>query len=165
MRLMNVAHSDQMRNVYLTALVAAVAMYVTMLNHVSAHHSKSVHRMAARLDVPVDHHDFGVVRSGDALRYEFPIRNLGHKRVILNRTSCGCTDDGLARTLILQPGDEINFPATLSTQGRAGKLSRHVELKTSDPERPQIVFTLSAIAKKDANNEAADEPLAPIPVH
>lgn len=156
---------DRLLNIYFTSLVVAVAIYIATLSYVSAHNSMASRVMATHLDVPILHHDFGTVRAGDPLAFDFKIRNKGPKRIVVNRASCGCADDGLERTVIVQPGETIAFPATLSTQGQIGQVSRFIELTTSDPKRPQIVFTISALVAQDSNDGRESEPLIPRPIH
>lgn len=91
-------------------------------------------------------HDFGRVQEGTVLEHEFVLVNKGAGRAVLNRKLCGsCADDTGSPTTILPAGDTVRIPVVVTTDDRSGSLKETVTLTTSDPSRPRIELTVSAV--------------------
>ncbi len=123
--------------------------YVAALGYVWARDTSSSVNSGPRLFVPTTRYDFGNVTAGPILRHMFAVRNDGATRVVLNRVSCGCCgSDEDAAPIILGPGTEKTIPMELHTAGKAGTLRRVLQITTSDPTLPRILFTMTAHIKR-----------------
>lgn len=113
----------------------------------------------ASIVVDTTRHDFGQVPAGPLLRHEFVISNRGDRRIVLNEVGCpGCGHNVMDDTVIVPPGGQWRMPVSLATTGRSGPLRRVVTITTSDPDRPQIEFTLSALVVADSEKDEAERP-------
>lgn len=90
-------------------------------------------------------HDFGRVADGAVLKHEFPVRNRGPRRIVLNRRVCGsCADGSFQGTHILHPGESFRIPVALNTRGNSSTMRRVYTVTTSDPRQPRIDFVVTA---------------------
>ena len=92
-----------------------------------------------------DRWDFGDVRPGATLVTHFPIRNVGHRRLIVRRrtSSCECASGNQA-TIIVQPGESTKITATLDTNDLRGGQRMELDFTTSAPNLPKFRLTLLA---------------------
>ncbi len=78
-------------------------------------------------------HDFGKVKQGDVVNYEFVFKNEGGATLVVDRveTTCGCTA-ALVSDRTIAPGKEGRIKTTFDTRGYAGRLSRYIYLISND---------------------------------
>ncbi len=78
-------------------------------------------------------HDFGKVKQGDALTWEFVFTNKGDAPLVIKevRTSCGCTA-ALASADKIAPGGVGKIKATFNTAGYQGRISKYIFLVSND---------------------------------
>jgi hypothetical protein len=78
-------------------------------------------------------HDFGKVKQGDALTWEFVFTNKGDAPLLIKevRTSCGCTA-ALASADKIAPGGEGRIKTTFNSAGYQGRITKYIFLVSND---------------------------------
>jgi hypothetical protein len=97
-------------------------------------------------------HDFGVVKEGNVVDYEFKFSNKGKSTLEIKdiKTSCGCTA-ALVSEKKLMPGQVGTLKVELDTKNRTGKMSRSITITSNDPEEPDKILTIYAEVNKGSN--------------
>lgn len=102
-------------------------------------------------------HDFGNIKQGDEVSYEFNVMNSGGDVLkILNvRGSCGCTAAQPEKNE-LQPGESTKIKVTFNSDGRYGSQTKYVYVSTNDPKNSRLnfKFTGNVIVEKEKKSNA-----------
>lgn len=87
-------------------------------------------------------HDFGRVSDLDQLHAEFPFRNGGSGRLVIDdvKPSCGCTTTKLTRTEFA-PGEGDSIGVDYHPVGR-GPQGKTITVRSNDPDQPTIVLRI-----------------------
>ncbi len=87
----------------------------------------------------------GTIRQGDTKTFEFPIKNLGKKDLVIKgvRSSCSCITTELTSKRVA-PGQEALLKGEFDTTNRQGKLSRSLTLISNDPYKSYYNVTVYA---------------------
>jgi len=90
-------------------------------------------------------HDFGKVKQGDVVSYEFVFKNAGGAPLEIEKveTTCGCTA-ALASEKTIPPGKDGRIKATFDTRGYSGRLARYIYLVSNDVENGRRELSLVA---------------------
>jgi len=90
-------------------------------------------------------HDFGQVKQGDVVSWEFVFKNEGGAPLVVEKvdTTCGCTA-ALVSEKTVGPGKEGRIKATFDTRGYSGRLSRYLYIVSNDGENPRRELSLIA---------------------
>ena len=90
-------------------------------------------------------HDFGKVKQGDVVSYEFVFRNAGNAPLVIEKVdvTCGCTA-ALASEKTIASGKEGRIKATFDTRGYSGRLARYIYLVSNDGENVRRELSLVA---------------------
>jgi len=90
-------------------------------------------------------HNFGKVKQGDVLTYEFVFKNSGDATLVVERveTTCGCTA-ALVSADKIGPGKEGKIKVSLDTHGYSGRMSRYVYLVSNDADSPRRELSIAA---------------------
>lgn len=90
-------------------------------------------------------HDFGKVKQGDVVSYEFSFRNDGDASLEVERieTTCGCTAALLSEKRIA-PGRDGKIKTTFDTRGYSGRMTRFLYVVSNDAESPRRELSVSA---------------------
>lgn len=93
-------------------------------------------------------HDFGIVKEGTKVFWNFRFKNTGDKDLIINRVKadCGCTVPEYPTTPIAR-GEEGKIKVTFDTKGRSGIQIKQVSV-LSNSKRPTTVLTINAVVEK-----------------
>lgn len=88
--------------------------------------------------------NFGDVYRGEIISQIFVIKNDGDAELKLFdfRGGCGCEMTSWDKSI--PPGKEGKVILEVQTASQSGEIAKTATLKTNDPERPAIVFTLTA---------------------
>ena len=90
-------------------------------------------------------HNFGKVKQGQVLTYEFVFTNKGNDTLKVERldTTCGCAA-ALASADRIEPGGEGKIKVTVDTHGYAGKLTRYIIFSSNDSSdrRRELTVTM-----------------------
>jgi hypothetical protein len=100
---------------------------------------------AARAAFKSTSHDFGKIKQGDVLTYEFAFTNAGDTTLVIDRleTSCGCTA-ALASANRIPPGEEGRIKTTFNSQGYYGRITKYIYLISNDSTAKRRELTVSA---------------------
>ena len=89
-------------------------------------------------------HSFGKVAQNQVISYTFRFRNRGDKPLKIKevKSSCSCTAALISKDEI-RPGEEGQIKVTYNTGYREGRFREEVRVISNDPEKPQIILTIS----------------------
>jgi hypothetical protein len=92
-----------------------------------------------RIEFDEEAHDWGRLLEGEKTTHSFHFRNAGTKplRIFDVTTTCGCTA-ALASDSLVMPGEEGSVKVTFDSRGRMGHQSKHVNVRTNDPEHTTV---------------------------
>lgn len=96
-------------------------------------------------------HDFGKVKQGTEINYEYKFKNEGKGKLILTsvRPSCGCTGVTLDSKVEYEEGESGIIKISFNTQGRLGIQLKNVFVNTNDPINPQVNLSIRCEIEKD----------------
>ena len=99
-----------------------------------------------RINFIQDSHDFGRVLQGKTVEYIFTFENRGTDDLLIKEvtTSCGCTA-ALLSANVIKPGETGQIKVSYDSQGRAGKVSRTINVVSNDPVEPIIELSIAAM--------------------
>jgi hypothetical protein len=92
-----------------------------------------------------DAHDFGKIKQGINLSYEFVFRNDGDDTLTIKNveTSCGCTA-ALVSNKKVEPGKTGRIKVSFDTRGYAGEVVKYIYVESDDPVQPKIQLKVTA---------------------
>lgn len=92
-----------------------------------------------------DSHDFGKVKQGSNLTYEFVFKNDGDDLLTIKNVemSCGCTA-ALVSNKKVEPGKTGKIKVSLDTRGYAGEVVKFIYVASDDPVQPKIQLKITA---------------------
>lgn len=101
-------------------------------------------RRAPKAVVPLTSFAFGDVYRGENISQIFVIRNEGDADLEIQdfEATCGC--EVTRSDKVIPPGKEGTATLEVLTASQSGEISKTATLRTNDPERPAIIFTLIA---------------------
>src|SRR6185369_13890395 len=111
----------------------------------SGDYTESNPRQAApRTVVPFTSFSFGDVVRGEVISQVFVVRNVGDADLVIKdfKGDCGCT--ATRAISVIPAGKEGTVEAEVQTVSQSGQIAKTATLRTNDPEKPAVVFTLSA---------------------
>ena len=99
----------------------------------------------AMIFFPETQHDFGKVKEGDVVSYDFTFSNKGKLPLLVKdiKTSCGCTA-AVVSEKNLNPGQSGTIKVDLDTKNRQGRMSRTVTIVSNDMNEPNKIITITA---------------------
>jgi len=86
------------------------------------------------------------VLQGKTVEYIFSFENSGTDDLLIKEvtTSCGCTA-ALVSANVIKPGETGQIKVSYDSQGRAGKVSRTINVVSNDPVEPIIELSIAAM--------------------
>lgn len=98
-----------------------------------------------RLKFEAEKHDFGKVKQGQSVTYEFIFENQGDAPLFIEKveTSCGCTAALLSEKNIA-PGKKGKIKSTFDTQGYGGRVTKYIFVESNDPSHPRVELAVTA---------------------
>lgn len=89
-------------------------------------------------------YDFGTVKQGATVEYEFVFKNEGKSDLIIRKikASCGCTTVQ-PNVSVLKPGESSFVKASFRTNGYTGRQSKSITVITNDPKASTMVLRLT----------------------
>ena len=90
-------------------------------------------------------HDFGKIKEGVELMYEFKFKNDGDENLVIQKVhaSCGCTGVAIGDKKEFKKGEEGEIKVSFNTQGRSGVQSKTVSVQSNDPQNPSVVLSFT----------------------
>lgn len=104
-------------------------------------------------------YNFGDIKEGDVVSYEYTIENTGDDLLIINevRASCGCTAVQPEKRRLL-PKEKIKLKVEFDSMNRKGAQTKYVYIMTNDPKNSQSKVSFSAnILEKSAEERAKED--------
>ncbi len=106
-------------------------------------------KAGAQIFFPETQHDFGKVKEGEVVNYEFKFENKGTQPLEIKnvKTSCGCTA-AVTSEKDLKPGQSGTIKVNFDTKNRMGKATKTVTVVSNDFNEPSKVLTIYADIEK-----------------
>ncbi len=85
--------------------------------------------------------DFGSLKSGDKVNYNFNFKNIGKSDLVIRRirAACGCTATNPEK-MVIKPGESSHITVTFNSRGQRGQQNRTITVISNDPEQSRIVL-------------------------
>lgn len=108
---------------------------------------------APRILIDEEVYNFGECISGDEIKHDFRITNIGKSNLVFHKvkTSCGCTTSKLEKDT-LAPGESTLIKAVFRTSGKKGHQPKDIFIITNDPEQPKSVLRIDGFINEKKNN-------------
>jgi hypothetical protein len=102
-----------------------------------------------KLTIQTLEHNFGEIKKGSVARHDFIVKNEGSADLEIKSVApaCGCTASDF--TKIIPPGQVGKITLSVNSTGFNGAITKHAEVYTNDPERPQFTLMMSMIVLGD----------------
>ncbi|HWN98483.1 MAG TPA: DUF1573 domain-containing protein [Blastocatellia bacterium] len=127
--------------------VGSAALLIVMISTSAAAPQAATTKRSApvpRAVVPLDSYDFGDVFKGELISQLFVIRNEGEAELRIDNLTTGCGCSVIDSDKVLAPGHEGKAELEVNTASQSGQISKIATLHTNDPDRPNIVLTVTA---------------------
>ena len=94
---------------------------------------------------PTDAKNFGKIKQGAEVSYEFVFRNDGDSKLTIQNveTSCGCTA-ALVSDKTVEPGKSGKIKVVFNSLGYAGEVEKYIFVLSDDPATPRAQLKVSA---------------------
>ena len=94
-------------------------------------------------------YDFGTVKSGDPVNYDFVLKNTGKTDLIIRKikASCGCTTATPSKS-VLKPGESTGRSTSFRTAGYSGRQGKTITVITNDPRNSTLILRLTGNVDK-----------------
>jgi hypothetical protein len=99
---------------------------------------------APRATAPFTTFDFGDIYKGEIISHIFVIKNEGNADLVIKDFAAGCGCEVTSSDKLIPPGKEGKAQLEINTATQLGQIMKPATLHTNDPERPNIVFILTA---------------------
>ncbi|MBR5983289.1 MAG: DUF1573 domain-containing protein [Bacteroidales bacterium] len=88
-------------------------------------------------------YDFGTIKQGDKVTYEYKFKNEGKSDLIIRKVkaTCGCTVPNPEK-MVIKPGEESFIKATFNSAGKKGHQSKPITITTNDPTNSSMVVKI-----------------------
>ena len=85
-------------------------------------------------------HDFGTIKQGDKVTYEFKFKNTGQADLLISdaKGSCGCTVPEYPKTPI-KPGEDGKLKVSFDSTGKSGLNTKSVTITCNTKEKNNII--------------------------
>jgi len=85
--------------------------------------------------------DFGTIKQGDKVEFEFEFTNEGKSDLVIRKThaSCGCTAINMAEKEI-KSAKTGKIKAVFNSEGKVGKQTKTITIITNDPKNSKVVL-------------------------
>ena len=109
--------------------------------------------------VDTDSYDFGKVKMGAVVEYNYVIKNTGKSTLIFRKVkaSCGCTATQPEK-MEVEPGGSTRIKATFNSANRMGQQHKTITVITNDPKKSNITLTLQGEVIKEDQIEIKGDP-------
>jgi hypothetical protein len=138
-----------MKNLFL-ALIAAT-MFMVACNSKGNNVADNSSASSATADKPVmkfekDTHDFGKIKQGDKVTYEFNFTNTGKTPLIIKDAiaSCGCTKPEWPSTPI-KPGENGVIKVTFNSAGKMGLQDKQITITANTNPAQNLVHLIGEV--------------------
>lgn len=93
-----------------------------------------------------DTHDFGKIKAGDKVTYEFKFTNTGKSPLIISDAvaSCGCTKPEWPKTPI-KPGENAAIRVTFNSAGKVGLQDKQITITANTNPAQNLVHLIGEV--------------------
>jgi hypothetical protein len=126
-------------------LAAAGVISLVALTGAALGQSSQDPQAKPKLTIQKLEHNFGEIKKGSVAQHSFVIKNEGKADLEIKNVApaCGCTASDF--TKIVPPGQEGKITLSFNSSGFNGAVTKHAEVYTNDPERPQFTLMMSMV--------------------
>jgi len=105
-------------------------------------------------------YDFGTIKSGDKIEYDFKFTNIGKSELVIRNTkgSCGCTVATVEK-LKIQPGDSSVVKVVFNSAGKSGEQHKTVTITCNDPSNASTVLNIQGKVEKTVTPVVQQKPI------
>ena len=91
-------------------------------------------------------HDFGTIKEGDVVNYEFKFKNTGIDPLIIYnvKSSCGCTTT-IPGNDKLKSGEESTIKVQFNSKGKNGMYEVTITVTSNDPKNSDMFLTITSM--------------------
>lgn len=100
-------------------------------------------------------HDFGNIKQGEVVSYEFSFTNTGKTPLIITNAlgSCGCTVPDYPKNAVA-PGESSILKVTFSSAGKSGPQLKSVSIRTNTLRSTEMLYIKAVVDAKDGDKGA-----------
>lgn len=101
-----------------------------------------------------DEHNFGNIKQGDAVTYEFKFTNTGNEPLIITNAegSCGCTVPVYPKNPIMK-GQTASIKVTFNSAGKSGMQDKTVTITSNAKQNPMVLHMKGNVERPEAPAE------------
>ncbi len=129
----------------------AASMLMVACNNNSSQTSDATGTTANAGDGPVmkfekETHDFGKIKAGDKITYEFKFTNTGNSPLIISdaRASCGCTTPVWPHTPV-KPGESAGIKVTFNSAAKMGLQDKMITITANTKPAQNMVHLIGEV--------------------
>ena len=114
----------------------------------------------ADMKFEADEYNFGTIKQGESVNYEFKFTNAGKEPLIITEAhgSCGCTVPEWPKEPI-KKGQTGTIKVTFNSAGKMGPQDKTVTITSNAKSSPKILHIKGNIVEKGADNSATPNKL------
>jgi Protein of unknown function (DUF1573) len=140
-----------MKKLFLALMAASMLMVACHNSDKSGNTASTDGTTAAAGDGPMmkfekETHDFGKIKAGDKVTYEFKFTNTGKSPLIISdaRASCGCTTPVWPHTPV-KPGETAGIQVTFNSVGKRGLQDKMITITANTNPAQNIVHLIGEV--------------------
>lgn len=91
-------------------------------------------------------HDFGTIKDGDVVNYDFKFKNNGKDVLVIYevKSSCGCTATTIGNEK-LNSGESSVIKVQFNSKDKSGMNEKTITVFSNDPNNAQVFLTIKAM--------------------
>jgi len=141
-----------MKKLILSVMIASVLMACGQPGQITANTTAATTANATNAPVmkfEFDSHDFGKIKQGDKVTYEFKFTNIGKTPLIITNATatCGCTTPEWPKTP-LQPGESGKIKVTFNSAAKSGLQDKLVTVTANTTPPQNMVHLIGEVTKQ-----------------
>jgi len=143
-----------MKKLFLALTAASILMACNQSAQNQSTKDSTATTAAVNANAPVmkfefDSHDFGKVKSGDKVTYDFKFTNTGKSPLIISEAhaSCGCTVPEWPKEPI-QPGQGGKIKVTFDSSNKSGLMDKQVTVSANTNPPQNVVHLVGEVLAK-----------------
>ena len=143
-----------MKKLFFTLLAASVLMACNQSNTATTTSDTTAKTTIANANAPVmkfevESHDFGKVKAGNKVTYEFAFTNTGKSPLIISdaHATCGCTTPEWPKEPIM-PGQGGKIKVTFDSAGKSGLQDKQITVTANTNPARNIVHLIGEVLDK-----------------
>jgi hypothetical protein len=113
----------------------------------------------ASFNFPKEEYNFGTIKQGDVVNYDFEFTNTGKEPLVITQASgsCGCTVPTWPKEPIA-PGAKAVIKVTFNSAGKMGMQDKTVTLQSNAKQNPMVLHLKGTVDKPAETAPATSAP-------